>query len=500
MNKLLPLFFVLSFCQALSGEELTPNLVKDGGFENWKEILPGGAGWEYLTVRNQGWKLSRNEQGGKMLPEIFDQLLGKTGTLMMEEKEAHGGKRCLRLCGSLYLKKAETYDASDRDIFRVTFWIMGEGEAAIHFATYGEGRYGYEIVRRSGKPRNDCWTRIEQDILVFGKGVNSILPRMVTSAEMLVDDISIRRVLREEASGEEVEPSCAERVIFAPPAAMTPVIDGSVDENAWEEAVSFGGFRSVCSQARLSAIKSSVRMMFDDKNIYFALEIELPDCEKTMADLPPLLKAGGTAKAKRDTYTDRHSIELFLQPPGSSTYYQYVISPDGYFYDGNSQDKAAWNSGASHAVQIRSDRWFLEMKLPASDFNLPAIVKGKEWRINITRNLDGNYSTWNDVGYNFHNPLAFGKMITQSFGEWQADRQNGISAKLGLLAMKVTAYPEFDKRIKTLADYLCGISFGEGRDWKSVTRCFSAINYLGFSCQCVEREMEFAGYAKPVHE
>ncbi len=496
---ILALLLHVCFAARMYAGDFGRNLVRDSGFETWKRVSPGTRAWDYFTIKHGDWKISRDRDGAILRPEALDQFLGKSGVLQVESADVRGGKHSLRLQGRFYLRKAfaDAYAVQDSDIFQVRYWVKGIGKVSVRMATYGPGGHCAQTIHRQGSPRADRWTRIEQTMLVAGKGVNRILPRIESTGEVLVDNVVIRRLLRDnEIHPVRIEPTCDERVVFAARTDEPVTIDGSMNEPAWSGAAQFSGFRLVRQQACLAPLQAGVRVLSDAENIYLALQMELPDCEQVVARLraSPLRKSTGSLKAGRDSYTDRHSVELFLQPPGSGIYYQIVIAPDGYVYDGSSRDKAAWNGTWKHAVSIRKDRWFLEIRIPVSDFGLAAIGPGKTWRINFCRNLNGNYATWAAVGGNFHNPSGFGRLIMESFESWSA-RQAAQQAcvRRTLLQQAAGLGREWNTRISRIAAFTLRkeVAAEAHPTWQDMTRQYAKVSFITDAFASLFCEIEY---------
>ena len=240
----------------------------------------------------------------------------------------------------------------------------------------------------------------------------------------MIDDVSVVRVLREdECSSVPVPADAQERVAFASEADGRIVIDGKLDEPAWSRAVPWAGFRPFQNQLALAAMSPKFRALFDADNLYFGIEIPLNDCALALRELQsrPLLDGAGKPLAKADTYTNRESVDLFVQPPGQSQYWQFAASLDGYRYDGAGMD-GAWNGTWESAVSAAGDRWFLEVRIPSKDMRVERLKPGGEWHINICSNSRNGISTWTAVGQAFHNPGGFGKLIIDDYAKWRQER------------------------------------------------------------------------------
>ena len=144
---------------AYSAEDTTPNLVMDGGIEQWKEVGPER--WEMQFFVKNNWQISSTEKGSLLVPSIFSQYEGKDCNLKMENTDVFSGKHSLQLKGSMYLGKIseDAYNTKSGDIYVIRYMAKGEGNTTMYFTVYGDG--GYQILEKKGTPVADKWTLIE---------------------------------------------------------------------------------------------------------------------------------------------------------------------------------------------------------------------------------------------------------------------------------------------------------------------------------------------------
>jgi hypothetical protein len=494
---------MLALAPALAATELTDNLVADGGMEEWQATGPQGGpfGWDYLTVQWKAAEFARDEQGRILTPKITDQFYD-THVVKPETEDVHGGRKALRLKGQLYLRQSsqDAYRTRDGDIYLVRYWVKGEGQSLMHFTIYGDA--AVQMLEVKGKPEKDRWSLIEERLQVVGRAPTTVFPRLWASQELLIDDVSVVRILRpDERKLEAVAADLQKRVAFAWPADGAVTLDGKLDEPGWSRAVAFSGFRSHEDQSLLAPVQPSFRVLFDKDNLYFGLEIPLPGAPQALADLKsqPLLDAQGKPRPATDTFTGRHSVELFPQAPGQSGYRQLAVSLDGYRYDGSGMDKE-WNGAWEFGVSAGEDRWYLEMKVPVRDLGIEQVAPAEGWRLNLCNNQPDGASTWSAVGGNFHNPDAFGELVAQDFGSWQAAQpgqwQQQKAAILQAAGARAAQYAERLTVIEAAAGKLdgSGAKADERPDWQAVTRAATRADYLGSAYRRVSEEVRYAGF------
>lgn len=487
------------FTAASAAENFTPSLIRDGGMETWREVKPEQSLFNRLKIL----QVSRAENGSILMPSAYEQ--GGITQVEREEKDVASGKFALRLKGeSFYFYKSfpDAYATRRGDIYVSRFMAKGTGTARMLLTVYGSGKVsgGAYNLDQKGKPQPDRWTLIEQRILVGGAAPDSIYPRLEVTGDVLIDDVFIARVLRSEdvVPASPVPREYDERIAFASVAAKAPVIDGRVDDDAWKAATPFSGFRVTSEQGLLVPEQASVRVAYDENALYFGIEIPLADAGRVLTDLKATTRQGD---ATADVYSARHSIEVFLQPPGQARYIQCVASLDGCRFDGTGLGKGnfAWNGQWTFGVHAGTQGWTLEMRIPASDLNLAKIESTEGWRLNIVDNREGNYGTWAAVGNNYHNPFSFGTLVTRDFAAWRQDklrawdtlrRKHADAATR--LRLDVTDRLE---RAARFAQSLPAPTADTRLDWLAVTRTYAQMNFVDAVYRAMEAEITYAGMA-----
>ncbi|MBI4027807.1 MAG: hypothetical protein HY360_22670 [Verrucomicrobia bacterium] len=491
--------FILSLPSLNYAEDLSDNLVCDGGMEEWLENGPDAASvWNYLTIQCKGTEFTKNAKGNYLLPKIHGQINEGCKLLQLEDKDAHSGRKALRLHGgNLYLSltSPDAYKTKDGDVYVIRFWAKGEGAARIYLHVYGEGCA--EILSEKGTLRKDSWSLIEERVLVTGRAPTGASPRLTAwPHEVLFDDIFIGRVIREgERKLTEVPQDCQERVAFASDAEGKITIDGKLDEPAWNKAMKFAGFRPYAEQSWLAPASAAFRVLFDAENIYFAVEIPLTNCPQVLRELQaqPLTDGAGKPLAKTDAYTARESVELFVQPSGTGRYFQFVASLDGYRYDGAEKD-GAWNGTWESAVAVAPDRWFLEVRVSLGELGRQPPATTAAWGLNVCVNQNSGAKTWSAIGAVFHRPENFGKLIFGDFAKWRGQRAALNAASKQWILREAGPLRNADRLAALDAFARKGAAEGAFLDWESITRTYSRLNHVDYSLRCMEEELRFRNY------
>lgn len=483
----------------LGAAEVTENLVVDGGMEEWRATGPQDGWWNYLAVQWKAAEFARDERGRILTPKITDQFYD-TRLVKPETGDVRGGQKALRFKGQMYLRQSrqDAYRTRDGDIYLVRYWVKGEGQSLMHMHVYGDAVT--QILEAKGKPEKDRWSLIEERIQVVGRAPTTVFPRLWAAEEVLIDDLSVVRVVRPGERKLEVEAADLQRrIAFAWPAGGAMTLDGKLDEPAWSQAVPFGGFRMHADQSLLAAAQPGFRVLCDGQALFFGIEVPLPGARQVLDDLrsQPLLDAGGQPRSKADTFSGRQSVELFLQAPGQSGYRQMVASLDGYRFDGSGMD-ANWNGGWENAVSVADDRWFLELKVPVQDLGIQQVAPAEGWRLNLCCNQPGGNLTWAAVGSNFHHPDAFGELVAQAFDTWREAQPEQWRRKKAAIVQAAGehAAPYSDRLTAIEAAGIPGVAYDPAADWKAITQAYAHSDFIGSAYRRVEEELRYGKFFK----
>jgi hypothetical protein len=174
---------------------------------------------------------------------------------------------------------------------------------------------------------------------------------------------------------EEVGKSCGPPVMWVAKPAEPPVIDGKLDDAAWQkaEAVTLG---FLTGEWETPSQKTDARVLADGKAVYFAV--------KCWESEPKRMIAAGD-KRDGDLWTG-DTVELFLDPGHKQTRKQYIhviVNPKGLIYDSKNGD-VRWNADISVAAGTFEGGWTVELAIPMADLGVAGAVP-KVWGLNINR-------------------------------------------------------------------------------------------------------------------
>lgn len=198
----------------------------------------------------------------------------------------------------------------------------------------------------------------------------------------------------------EEEPAAvdmAKRTIAAPRTDSPPMIDGKLDDPAWQKISPQGGF--IDKDGKASVIGTTVRLAWDDKNLYLAFT-----CREKFPD-----------RLKRDAQTEgevmRDDCLVFLLQPNlqNSRHFQLAFNPAGVKFDQQDYDYA-FAPDWKVAVQVTADGWTAEVAFPFAALEAKPEA-GTKWGANFCRIFRLNrlpWSTWSYMPKNWHDPAGYG--------------------------------------------------------------------------------------------
>ncbi|WP_437991532.1 carbohydrate-binding family 9-like protein [Sorangium sp. So ce145] len=216
---------------------------------------------------------------------------------------------------------------------------------------------------------------------------------------------------------------------LAPGAAI--VIDGRLDEPAWQAAATTGPFVNVGTgrEDRSLPTQGEARLLWDDGFLYVGFDVS----DRTIT--------GGFPEGARDPHLwERDTVEVMIDPDGdgdNKDYYEIQINPQNLVFDSQFDDynaprggpsgpfgHEAWSAGLASAVALRGtldddsdeDRGYVvEAKIPWSSFTKAKAAPpspGDAWRMNFYAMQNNGGAAWSPIlgEGNFHRARRFGRV------------------------------------------------------------------------------------------
>lgn len=179
---------------------------------------------------------------------------------------------------------------------------------------------------------------------------------------------------------------------------VPPKIDGILDDAAWQSLPTSNSFRELFG-GNYADKQTYIKIGWDKDNLYIAVHCDEPDMKlisACMGDGAPL-------------WTE-DSIEIFLQPEHSASYFQFAVNSLGAKVGA---ERASGRTDFEAKGVHGPDYYTVEVKLPFALFGKTP-QPGEAWRGNIDRNVWAGgkiYSCWSPLQGSFHDVANFGRFI-----------------------------------------------------------------------------------------
>ncbi len=264
-----------------------------------------------------------------------------------------------------------------------------------------------------------------------------------------------------------------------------PVINGSLDDKAWQEAEAVTNFYQYePHNDRPASLETYVKVLYDDHSIYIGAKMVDPAPDSILTEL-------GLRNSGDDLNADRFWININPFDDGINGF-TFQVTASGVQTDinlsgaGGGSGDMDWDAVWESAVSITEDGWIAEMEIPYSALRFPR-NDIHEWGINFWREIrrERETSSWNFVDRTIGDPLRFmGKLkniddikppLRLSFypyttgyvekddiqQEWGSTYNFGMDLKYGIspsFTLDMTLIPDFgqvqtDEKVLDLSPY-----------------------------------------------
>jgi hypothetical protein len=170
----------------------------------------------------------------------------------------------------------------------------------------------------------------------------------------------------------------AHPTLHAVRAGGSPVIDGKLEEAAWQGVPEFTDFtQHDPDDGQPPTMKTSIRIVYDDQAIYFGARM--------YDERPPT-----SLLSRRDTLTQSDFLSINIDPAHDRlSGNAFTISPantqvDTVLYNDIGED-VTWDGVWQSATTILPDGWVAEVRIPYSQLRFPDRDGEQLWGLNITR-------------------------------------------------------------------------------------------------------------------
>ena len=173
-----------------------------------------------------------------------------------------------------------------------------------------------------------------------------------------------------------------------PKGTAKPVLDGKLDDPAWEKAVELTPFYNLAmySTEMLPKANTSARFTYDEENLYVSFLCQEPDMAKLV-----LL---ATKDDDRRIY-EKDNVVFILMAENSSgkPVRQFIFNPDGFkweaeYFPNGAISKDDYNPKYQVATAKNADNWIVEVAIPWKELGLTMPAPGTVYRGNFCRQRD----------------------------------------------------------------------------------------------------------------
>ena len=206
----------------------------------------------------------------------------------------------------------------------------------------------------------------------------------------------------------------------------SPIIDGKIDDSCWEMANIATDFTDYKTES-LAVEQTSVRVLYDDNNIYVAFECLEPHPERIIAverKYDQSLHEEDGVEVRFDTFGDHRSAYVF----GVNTLGTRYDARIGLF---DSHDDDTWGCDWSAACTVEDDRWFVEIAIPVGNI----LFERKDrmtWGANFRRRERGlqESSYWCYRNSQARSPREFGLLTNLDLAKANFDKNPAFETYL----------------------------------------------------------------------
>ena len=191
-------------------------------------------------------------------------------------------------------------------------------------------------------------------------------------------------------AAQDVPPTSTLPELKATKAARPPIIDGRVDEAAWQATPTAGDFvQFEPRRGDRASVRTEARVLYDAAHLYVAFRVW--DAEPLTAQLTQRdanLFSDDSVAISLDSFFDHRTGYFFVTNPLGTQW-------DGRIADDGRQTDSTWDAPWRVAVQRLGDGWSAEFDIPFSSIKFAA-GKGRTWGINFaqTRRRSLEFASW----------------------------------------------------------------------------------------------------------
>jgi|GEM_PF-3600046 len=162
-------------------------------------------------------------------------------------------------------------------------------------------------------------------------------------------------------------------IIFAPRVTTEPVLDGKLDDPAWQQAVVID--RLTTRNGGTARTPTRVYMCYSRDAMFFAFDCAEPKIDDVMI----------SAQKGEDKWPGDCVEVFFDRRRRKSVYYQFVTNTVDAKNDYGPGEGIKWNGDWTSKAGRDDDGWVTEIRIPFSNFGYKKAPTGGVWGMNVTR-------------------------------------------------------------------------------------------------------------------
>ena len=167
-------------------------------------------------------------------------------------------------------------------------------------------------------------------------------------------------------------------VVVVPKPKMPPVIDGKLDDPAWNDAKPLVLGHSIGAWWDPPTQKTEARVLADERAVYFAVRCHESEPDRIVPE----------GSARKGMIVGADAVEFFLDPgcrEKHDEYFHVIVTAGGTIYRARGQDPEAWKANITAQVGKFEGGWTVEAAIPLADLGIKAGGIPKRWGLNVCR-------------------------------------------------------------------------------------------------------------------
>jgi Domain of unknown function (DUF5916)/Carbohydrate family 9 binding domain-like len=162
-----------------------------------------------------------------------------------------------------------------------------------------------------------------------------------------------------------------------------PVIDGVLNDAAWQQAQPLTGFvQRAPNPGAAATLSTETRILYDDGALYVAMRMHDPSPDSIVAPLGRRDLAGISsdwAHVMIDSYNDKR------------TAFRFSVNPRGVqkdaFHSNDTNEDLGWDAVWESAARVDSAGWSVEWRIPLSQLRYSGTAGEQTWGVQTTREI-----------------------------------------------------------------------------------------------------------------